>query len=321
MNYCFAIISILLLLGCKTTTIDSQTKDIADAKVITQRSDGNFDVFCKDGTNEVRSRNELLSNNVCEANSQSQIIQRCECVDNNGPDLVQIGFNPSTGQELWKSKLEGWDKGSGNYAKCYQKLREELLCRPKAMPPTIVSHCECVENNGPDLHYKAQKAETGEVLWETKINGWDSKSGASEACAQSISSEPLCQQSNFSHVYRRCECIDNNGPDLIQFGYNPVTDKEIWKTRLFGWNTGSDSFSKCWTRLGEDPQCRSNSTTSDITTHCECIENDGPDLRQIGIRLRDAKTLWTVKLFGWDSTSDAYEKCRQALRSHPLCRQ
>jgi hypothetical protein len=307
--------------GCKTIEEGSEVKDISDVKVMTQRPDGKFDVFCFDGNQEVRSREELLANKVCEANTTPTVAHRCECRSNNGPDLFQIGFNPDTNAQIFETKIKGWNNVSGAFSECWDRIRTDSLCRPKGLPEQVIARCECESNNGPDLQYIAEDFKAGKQLWKTKINGWSNVTGASKECWNSIQNEPLCQSGRLPlDVYRKCECKSNNGPDLIQTGIDASTGKEIWSTKIDGWDNSSESFQECFTATRTLKACQLGKATRDtVGARCFCKSNNGPDLVRALFDQDTGETLSETKINGWSNQTGNFQKCWESISSESSC--
>jgi hypothetical protein len=122
----------------------------------------------------------------------SLIVNRCECIDNNGPDLMQIAFSSPPYTERWRTKIQGWDNVTGAFQECWTRLRSAPACNDNRNA-WVGRRCTCVDNNGPDLMQIGYDLQTGATLWETKIGGWDNVTGANQQCWNAIQTEPACR--------------------------------------------------------------------------------------------------------------------------------
>ena len=129
------VLSAASLIGCKTNSASSEKSwaDVDATKPAVQLPNGQYLVFCQAGTQEPHPWADLVSGNICNTTTEAR---RCECVDSNGPDLMQIGFNADSGAVLWKTKIGGWNATAANWDICYSQLRS-FAPRPRVKVPII----------------------------------------------------------------------------------------------------------------------------------------------------------------------------------------
>ena len=122
-----------------------------------------------------------------------------------------------------------------------------------------------------------------------------------------------------SRISNRCECIDDNGPDLIQIGFTNPPYSEQWRTKIQGWNNVTGAWEQCWTSLRNTASCQVTRDVS-IGRRCECVDDNGPDLMQIGFDTQSGSQVWKTKIGGWNNVTGSWQQCWAAIQSEPACR-
>jgi hypothetical protein len=134
----------------------------------------------------------------------------------------------------------------------------------------------------------------------------------------SFADDEVVTPNYYGTISTRCECVSNDGPDLMQIGFSYAPYTETWRTKINGWNNSSDNWNACFIALKTTPLCNQQ-VDYRIAKRCECVNNDGPDLMQIGYDRYDGTSIWKTKLYGWNSSSENWSKCYQELQTNSSC--
>ena len=125
-------------------------------------------------------------------------------------------------------------------------------------------------------------------------------------------------QTSTAIISRRCECVDNSGPDLMQIGFSVPPYLEKWRTKIDGWDNVTGAWNSCFERARQAPACTDRSNAW-VARRCECVNNDGPDLIQIGYDTQSGDSLWRSKVGGWDNTTTSWQSCWKAIQNDSAC--
>jgi hypothetical protein len=105
----------------------------------------------------------------------------------------------------------------------------------------IAKRCECVSKNGPDLVQIGFAYPPYTEKWRTKLDSWSQSDAAWSECFERARNAPACKDRSNLRVSRRCECVDNLGPDLMQIGYDSDNGDQIWRVKIGGWDQNESS--------------------------------------------------------------------------------